>query len=446
MADMLPVFRFAPSPTGLIHIGNARTALWNALLARKAGGVFQLRLDDTDTERSKPEFAEAILEDLRGLGIPPDRINRQSDRLPQYRAVMDRLVAQGRVYPAFETAEELDRKRKRQQARGLPPVYDRAALRLTDDEKNALRAEGRQPHWRFKLSGQTVGWQDGVRGTCHVDTASLSDPVLVRADGTVLYTLASVVDDIDFLVTDILRGEDHVTNTAVQIEIFEALGGEAPRFHHHNLISAASGEAMSKRTGALSIRSFREAGADPLAVALVATLTGTSEPVRPLGDLDELARLLDPAMFSRAATRFDPDEIFDLSSRLLHAKPVAAVAAALAAFGVPSEVAEAFWLAVRGNLARIEDAREWWGIVTSGDAFVREEPEVLREASRLLPEGEIGPETWGRWIDAIKAATGRKGRALFHPLRLAITGREDGPELKALLPLVGRARLVARLG
>lgn len=442
---MPPVFRFAPSPTGYLHIGNARTALWNALLAKKLGGTFILRFDDTDLERSKAEFAAAILEDLGWLGIQPDRIERQSNRIPRYEAALEDLKARGLVYPAYESAEELDRKRKRQQARGLPPVYDRAALKLSDQERAALEAEGRRPHWRFRLSGDTVRWQDGVRGECHIETASLSDPVLVRGDGTFLYTFASVVDDIDMGVTDILRGEDHVANTAVQIELFRAFDAAPPRFSHHNLITTLTGEEMSKRTGALSLRSFREEGVDPLAVALVAVLTGTSEPVHPVAGLDDLAALLDLSKFSRALTRFDPAEIRDLSKRLLHAKPFSEIAPKLAALGISGPKAEPFWAALHGNIDRIEEAADWWSLITGEHHFPAAEPEFLAEAARLLPEEPFDGETWPRWISALQAATGRKGKALFMPLRLALTGREHGPELRAVLPLLGRSAALSRL-
>lgn len=442
---MPPVFRFAPSPTGYIHIGNARTALWNALLAEKLGGTFILRFDDTDTERSKSHFVEAIVEDLAWLGIKPDRIEHQSTRIARYEAALADLKARGLVYPCYETPEELDRKRKRQQARGLPPVYDRAALSLSTEDRAELEHEGRRPHWRFKLSGRSVAWEDGVRGASHIETSSLSDPVLVRADGTFLYTFASVIDDIDMGVTDILRGEDHVANTAVQIELFQAFSAEPPAFSHHNLITTLTGEEMSKRTGSLSIRSFREEGVDPLAVALVAVLTGTSEPVHPVASLGDLAALLDLTKFSRALTRFDPAEIRDLSKKLLHAKPFAVMAPKLATLGISGPKAEAFWAALHGNIDRIEEAADWWRILMGEQHFASAEPEFLAEATACLPEEPFDETSWSRWIGAIQARTGRKGKALFMPLRLALTGRETGPELKAVLPLLGRSAVLSRL-
>ncbi len=439
--------RFAPSPTGYLHIGNARTALWNWLTARQAGGQFILRLDDTDRGRSREEFADAIIADLAWLGITPDRLERQSARVARYAEKLESLKASGLVYPAYESADELDRKRKRQQARGLPPVYDRAALALSADERAGFEAEGRKPHWRLKLSGRQVSWNDSVRGASHIETSSLSDPVLVRGDGTVLYTFASVVDDADMGVTLVLRGEDHVANTAVQIELFEALGAQLPAFGHHNLIAAADGSEMSKRTGALSIRSFRELGADPMALACVAVLTGTSEAVRAVGSLGELQQLAGLSKLSRALTKFDPAEIMALTARLLHAKPHEDVAAALAGFGVPPALSEQFWLAVRGNLARIEDAALWREAVFGAIAPVIAEADqaFVGQALALLPQEPWDQATWGAWTSAVKAASGHAGKALFMPLRLALTGLDHGPELKLLLPLIGRERAAQRL-
>lgn len=440
-----PVFRFAPSPTGLIHVGNARTALLNALLARRAGGTFILRFDDTDAVRSRAEFADAIAEDLEWLGIPPDRTERQSARLGLYAAGADKLKAMGRLYPAYETEEELDLKRGLQRARGLPPVYDRAALALSEADRTRLEAEGRRPHWRFRLDHRLVSWDDGVRGPQQVDTSSLSDPVLVRADGTFLYTLPSVLDDIDFGVTDVVRGEDHVTNTAVQIEIFEAFGASPPRFAHHNLLTLPSGEGLSKRLGHLSVRALREAGHEALAVAVAALLVGTSEAVAPVESLSALAERVELSRISRAPARFDPEELDSLTARTLHHLPHAAIAHRLENAGIGG--GEAFWLAVRGNLARFGDAMDWWEIVGLPRPGIVEpqDRDFLQTAATYLPPEPWGGDTYGIWIAALKAASGRGGKALFRPLRLALTGRETGPELAALLPLMGRSRVQARL-
>jgi glutamyl-tRNA synthetase len=443
--NSVPIVRFAPSPTGRIHIGNARTALFNWLFARRTGGKFVLRFDDTDLERSKAEYADSIERDLAWLGVTPDLVRRQSERMASYDAAAEKLKSLGRLYPAYETSEELDRRRKRQQALGRPPVYDRAALRLTDADRAAIEATGRKPHWRFRLDPGTVRWTDMVRGLSHIDCGSLSDPVLRREDGTYLYTLPSVVDDIEFGVTHVIRGEDHVTNTAVQIQLFEALGAEVPRFGHHNLLTDAAGEGLSKRTGALSIAFLREKGVEPLAVAALAVLVGSAEAVRPVASLDELAGWVDFANLSPGAARFDEAELDALSARTLHVTPYAAVADRLAALGVAGPNADAFWLAVRGNVSRLAEAAEWRAVVEGDIAPVVEDGAYLDLAAERLPGGDWDLSTWGEWTKALKAETGRKGKDLYHPLRLALTGRESGPELAALLPLIGRARALARL-
>ena len=440
-----PIVRFAPSPTGRIHIGNARTALLNWLYAKRGGGSFILQFDDTDRERSKAEFVASIEEDLAWLGVRPDLVRRQSERMSAYDTAAEQLKAQGRLYPAYETAEELDRRRKRQQALGRPPVYDRAALRLSDSDRAALETAGRRPHWRFKLDPRTVRWGDLARGESHIDCASLSDPVLQREDGTYLYTLPSVVDDIEFRVTDVIRGEDHVTNTAVQIQIFEALAGAAPRFGHHNLLTDAGGDGLSKRSGALSIASLREKGVEALAVATLAVMVGSAEAVRPMASLDELASLVDLEHLSHGAARFDEAELDALSARIVHRMPYASVADRLQAMGVTGPAAEAFWNAVRGNLSRVSDAAVWRRVVDGDISPLVEDRSYLNLAASRLPEGVWDESTWGVWTDDLKALTGRKGRTLYHPLRLALTGRESGPELAALLPLIGRARALARL-
>ncbi len=441
---MMVTVRFAPSPTGRLHAGNIRTALINWIFARKEGGRFLLRLDDTDAERSTEEFAQGIREDLTWLGLGWEREIRQSDRFDRYATAVERLKASGQLYPAYETQEELELKRKRQLARGRPPVYDRAALKLTDAERGKLEAEGRKPHWRFLLETRDVVWNDLVRGEQHVDAASLSDPVLVRADGTYLYTLPSVVDDIDLGITHVIRGEDHVANTAPQIQLFEALGAKPPAFGHHNLLVGAEGQALSKRDRALSIQGLREEGLEPLAVASYAATIGTSDPVAPHGSLDELVTAFAFAKLSRAPARFDAHELRLLNARLLHALPYDAVAERLAAMGVAG--GEGFWEAVRSNLTTLADAR-FWCLVVSGDiAPVIDDAELCRAAARLLPSEPWDGTTWTAWSSAVKDATGAKGRALFQPLRLALTGRKHGPELKLLLPLIGRDRAAARLG
>jgi glutamyl-tRNA synthetase len=440
---MKPVVRFAPSPTGRIHIGNLRPALLNWLFARRDGGTFILRFDDTDRERSQEQFVDGIREDLSWLGLAWDREERQSARSDRYDAIVAGLKDAGRLYACYETPEELERRRKRQLTRGAPPVYDRAALKLTEADKAQLEADGRTPHWRFLLEQRTVAWDDLIRGEQTIEAASLSDPVLVREDGTYLYTLTSVVDDADFGVTHIIRGEDHVANTAVQIQIFEAIGAPLPALAHHNLLVGADGHALSKRLGSLSIRSFREEGLEPLAVLSHSATIGTSHAVAPYKSLAELAGLFDFTKLSRAPARFDIEELKALNARLLQELSYDEVAGRLEAEGIGGGAA--FWEAVRLNLTVFGDVRQWWRVVTGPIEPRLESPELLSAAGELLPPEPWDAESWGRWTNLVKEATGAKGRALFHPLRIALTGREDGPELKRLFPLIGRERTLARL-
>jgi glutamyl-tRNA synthetase len=439
---MTPTVRFAPSPTGRLHLGNVRAAVLNALFARKTGGTFLLRLDDTDRERSTDAFADGILEDMAWLGLADHFHARQSDRFDRYRVATDALRASGRLYPAYETAPELERKRARQRARGLPPVYDRAALALTEADRAKLESEGRAPHWRFKLDQRPVAWRDHVRGHVAIDTATLSDPVLIREDGQFLYTLPSVVDDVDFGITHVIRGEDHVVNTAAQIELFEALGGPVPEFAHYPMILDADGGSLSKRLGSLSLATLRGQGVEPMAINSLLAKIGTSDPVEIRASLDALAAEFAFEKIGHAPARLDPADLARLSARLLHLRPFAEVAPKLAALGVGG--GEAFWLAVRENLATIDDAADWWRVVSaplepaSADA-------MLAQAADLLPAGALTEDTWPGWTRAVSAATGLKGKALFMPLRLALTARDHGPEMKKLLPFIGRERALARL-
>ncbi|PWR23634.1 glutamyl-tRNA synthetase [Zavarzinia compransoris] len=435
--------RFAPSPTGRLHVGNARIALVNWLFARKNGGSFLFRLDDTDTERSTEEFARAIEDDLRWLGLYWDAFARESDRYARYDEAIAQLKAAGRLYPAWETAEELELRRKLQIARHRPPVYDRAACELTEADKARLTAERGAPHWRFRLDGRRVAWTDLVKGETAVDTASLSDPVLIRADGRPLYTLTSVVDDIDFAISHVIRGEDHVTNTGVQIELFEALGGTVPGFGHLSLLVDAAGAGLSKRLGALSLRSLREEeGVEAMAVNALLARLGTADPVEPAADLASLVAGFDLGRFGRAPARFDPAELQALSARVLQLMPFETVRGRL-----PPGADDRFWLAVRGNLARLDEAAAWWDVVAGkiDPVAVEDGAGVLAAAAGLLPAGPLTGDSWGAWTKAIGAATGARGKALFLPLRLALTGRGHGPEMKELLPLIGRDKVLHRL-
>jgi glutamyl-tRNA synthetase len=441
---MTVTVRYAPSPTGRLHLGNARPALINWLFAKANAGRYVLRLDDTDTARSTEEFARGIEADLAWLGIVPDLRVRQSDRTALYEAARDRLIAAGRLYPAYETEEELEIKRGRARLLGRPPIYDRAALNLTPEQKAKYEAEGRKPHWRFRLDGRPVHFNDLIKGPQTVNTASMSDPVLIRGDGSYLYTLPSVVDDIDLGITHVIRGEDHVSNTGTQIEIFEALGGTVPIFAHHNLLTGAEGEGLSKRIGSLSLAELREAGFEPMAVAVMATLTGTSLPLETHPDLAALAGVFALDKVSHGSARFDPAELASLNARILHQMPYAAACPRLEALGLASEP---LWLALQGNLSAFGDIVDLATLVHGPvtPVVADEDRDYLATARELLPTEPWDETTWSAWTNALKAATGRKGRGLFHPLRLALTGREQGPELKSLLPLIGRTASLARL-
>ena len=438
--------RFAPSPTGLIHIGNARTAIVNWLHAKTRGGKFILRFDDTDIERSKQEYADAIAADVAWLGLTTDEIHYQSKRFDLYDKAAEKLKADGRLYRCYETADELERKRRRQLATGKPPVYDRSGYDLTEDERARLEAEGRKPHWRFKLTDRVVESVDLIRGEQKIDMASLSDPVLIREDGTYLYTLPSVVDDIDMKVTDVIRGEDHVVNTSVQIEIFEALGATPPTFAHHSLLVGADGKSLSKRIGSLSIGGMRDMGLEAMAVVSHAALLGTSEAITAHQSLDTLIEVFDISKMSRAPARFDIEEVKNLNAKLLHDMPFEAVQSRLAEMGIEAD--EGFWQAVRGNINVLADVKEWAEIVSGNvsPVIADEDREFVAQAARVLPDGEFDETTWKTWTGAVKEATGRKGKGLFMPLRLALTGLPHGPELAGLLPLIGREKVLARLG
>ncbi|UEM23599.1 glutamate--tRNA ligase [Skermanella mucosa] len=437
--------RFAPSPTGQLHVGNIRLALVNWLFARSQGGSFLLRLDDTDLERSTVEYAAGIERDLRWLGLEWDRFARQSDRLDRYAAAVERLKGAGRLYPCYETAEELSLKRKSLLGRGLPPIYDRAALRLTDADRARLEAEGRTPHWRFLLEHEPVEWDDLVRGPQHFHGRDLSDPVLIREDGRTLYTLSSVVDDIELGITHVIRGEDHVANTAVQVQLWQALGGPVPGFAHLPLLTDATGAGLSKRLGSISVASLRDdQGIEPMAINSLLAKLGTSDAIEARMSLAELAAEFDMAKVARGAPKFDPEELARLNARVLHATPFEAVAGRLQALGFGG-IDAMFWEAVRPNLSRIADVAEWWHVAREPIEPTVEDAEFTSAAAALLPAEPWDETTWSTWTSAVKSATGRKGKGLFMPLRLALTGRDHGPELKNLLPLIGRERAEARL-
>ncbi len=436
--------RFAPSPTGHIHVGNLRTALMNYLIARKAGGTFILRLDDTDRERSKQEYADGIQRDLEWLGLQWDRVERQSDRLDRYAEAAQDLRAGNRLYEVFETPVELDLKRKKQLNMGKPPVYDRAGLNLSDADKDKLRAEGRDGYWRFLLDQERIEWPDGILGDISIDAASVSDPVLIRADGQVLYTFASSVDDADMGVTHIVRGADHVTNTATQIQIIRALGATPPSFAHHSLLTGAQGEELSKRLGVLAIKDLRAAGVAPEALLSLMARLGSSQPVELRMSLDELADGFELSQFGASPTKFDAEDLWPLTREANQARPLAEVADRIAALGVPADQAERFWRVASQNITKLDDLGGWWEIFSNG-AEPQVDPEdvdFIAQAMTLLPPPPYTDTSWAEFTNAVKAATGRKGKGLFMPLRKALTGQAHGPDMSDVMPLlqVVRAR------
>ncbi|GHF39981.1 glutamate--tRNA ligase [Seohaeicola zhoushanensis] len=430
--------RFAPSPTGYIHIGNLRAALMNFLIARKAGGTFILRIDDTDPERSKEEYVDALKEDLTWLGLHWDRIERQSLRLDRYAAAAEELRGMGRMYEAFETPTELDLKRKKQLNMGKPPVYDRAALALSEEEQTGLRAERGNGVWRFLLDQERIEWNDGILGPISIDAASVSDPVLIKADGQVLYTFASVVDDVEMGVTHIVRGADHVTNTATQIQIINTLGGTPPQFAHHSLLTGPQGEALSKRLGTLSLRDLRARGIEPMALLSLMARLGSSDPIELQRDMGKLIDGFDVTRFGSAPTKFDEADLLPLTAHYLQGTPLEEVRSQIDALGVPADKAEAFWLMARDNISTLNDLDQWWTLCRDGaePLVAEEDAEFVSQALAMLPPQPFGPSTWSEWTNAVKAATGRKGRGLFMPLRRALTGMDHGPEMAALMPLL----------
>lgn len=435
--------RFAPSPTGYLHVGNARAALVNFLFARHEGGQLLLRLDDTDTERGRPEYEQGIYDDLRWLGIEWDEQARQSDRSARYAEIAEQLKSAGRLYPCFENEDELAAKRAALIKRKLPPIYDRAALLMTPAQRATAEANGKSPYWRFKLSDEAVSWNDLVLGARNIKLPTVSDPVLIRADGTPLYTFTSVVDDVDMGITHIIRGEDHVSNTAVQIDLFRAVSrNPVPRFAHLPLISGGDGEKLSKRIGSISLKSLRKDGIEPAALTAYLARLGTSKDAAPL-PLAELIAQFSLNDFSRSPPRFDAAQLLGLNRKLLHHLPYEAVRDRL-----PEGAGPDFWDTVRGNLDLLSEARRWWA-VAQGEIITPELPPealpVIQAASQTLPD-ELTAEAWKGWAAAISAATGAKGKALYQPLRLALTGEEHGPEMAPLLALMGRERAARRLG
>jgi len=433
--------RFAPSPTGKLHIGNIRAALVNWLFAKQQSGTFVLRIDDTDVERSTKENEEAIKSDLTWLGLLWDETFRQSERFDRYNEIVVALKEAGRLYACYETADELDVKRKIQMGRGMPPVYDRAALALSADDIKNFESEGRKPHWRFKLDVPgRVEWTDLIRGRVSIVMESVSDPILIREDGSFLYTLPSVVDDSDYGITHIVRGEDHVTNSAVQVQLFEAVGGKVPEMAHFALMTGKGGEGLSKRHGAMSIGEYRnESGLEPMSIVSLMARVGTSEPIEAFSSAKPLIDGFDFSKFSRSTAKLDPADLEMLNAKLLHSLPYEEVQSKL------DGVSEEMWRAIQPNLNKLSDVADLLRIINGPVIPIIEDPEHIAKVRDLLPEGEITPETWATWTTVIKQELGVKGKALFKPLRGALTGQEHGPEMAVLLPLIGRERVLERL-
>jgi glutamyl-tRNA synthetase len=437
--------RFAPSPTGSLHVGNARTALITWLFVRQHGGRFLLRIDDTDVERSKTEYEEEIEASLMWMGMDWDEKTRQRSRLDRYEEIIEKLREKGYLYPCYETPEELSLKRKTQLSRGLPPIYDRAALELTEEQKNKYETEGRRPHWRFKLDLIPIEWNDLIRGPVKFHGETMSDPVVIREDGRPLYHLCSVVDDIEYDMTHIVRGEDHVSNTAAHIQMFRAIGAEPPKFAHLPLINDIEGGKLSKRLGSMSVNDLRkDEGIEPMALVSLLSRLGSSDPIEPFTHMEELIKNFDITKFSKGAPKFDYDELMRLNVKILHETGYDTVRVRLANLGLP-EVSEEFWLAVRPNLTRLKDIEEWWRVAKDPVEPVIEDREYIKTAAELLPAPPWDENTWKEWTEAIKKKTGRKGRDLIMPLRQALTGMEHGPEMALLLPLIGSEKAKERL-
>ena len=436
---MKVVTRFAPSPTGYMHIGNLRTAVFNFLIAQQNDGEFILRLDDTDKLRSKQKYIDQIQRDMEWLGLYWDRVEKQSDRIERYQQVAFELKEKNRLYPCFEAASELDLKRKKQLNMGKPPIYDRSALRLSNDEIQKLRDSNLDEYWRFKLEENRISWLDTILGETSIDAGSVSDPVLIRKDGQFLYTLASVCDDIDFGITHVVRGSDHVTNTATQVQLIELLGSKVPQFSHHSLLTSISGETLSKRHGALSLKDMREEGIEPLALLSMMAFLGSSKSVHSFSNIDSIKSNFTLDSFGSTPTKFDLEALNRLSQKMLRGFSFFEISSDIKQLGVPDEIAEKFWEIVKDNVLNRSDLQFWWRICSDEIVPDIDQADLLfvEKAMSVIPVLPHGPETWSEWTKNVSLLTGRKGRSLFNPLRKAVTGVDHGPDMSKLLPLIG---------
>jgi glutamyl-tRNA synthetase len=441
---MSVICRFAPSPTGRLHVGNVRTALMNWLFVREKRGKFILRIDDTDTSRSTDAYESGIKDDLNWLGLDWDHTFNQSDRFQTYISIAEKLKKNGLLYACYETSEELDRQRKLQRVQGKPPVYNRSGLELTSHQKTAYEDEGRRPHWRFRLSGAIVTWNDMVRGNQSVDTSSLSDPVLIREDGTFLYTLPSVVDDIDKNITHVIRGEDHVTNSGAQIEVFKALSKHIPTFAHTPLLVGKDGKGLSKRLGSLSMEELKSQGLEPLAICSLLGKIGTSDSIEPRASMNILTSEFSFSKIGRAPARFDEAELELLNGKLLNELSYKDVSTKLSEIGIIAS--KDFWELIRSNILKMNDAILWNEIIFKDiqGQINEEDKDFCFGAAEMLPSS-ITHNTWSEWTNALKIKYNRKGRNLFMPLRKALTGLDKGPEMAKLIVLLGSDKARERL-
>ena len=435
--------RFAPSPTGYLHIGNFRTALINFLFAKNKNGHFMLRIDDTDDERSLKKYEDAIKEDLSWVGINWDSLEKQSSRLSYYDQALQKLLDKKRAYPCFETAEELSLKRKKQLSSGKPPIYDRSALNLSDSDIADLKAKGRSPHYRFLLDHKDVNWNDLVKGASQYNMSNLSDPVIIREDGRVIYTLASVVDDIDFEVTDILRGEDHMTNSAAQIQLFEALESSPPNLGHLSLLTDISGAGLSKRLGSISLRDLKDEGFQPMAISSLLSKVGTSDAVEIFRDINQIISDFDISKFGKSKPKFDKNELRGLNSKLFKLLDFSDISNQLKKFNF--KISSDFWELVKGNIENLEELELWWNIIYGNIEPKYNDENFLNTALETLPEGNFDKNTWTNWTSILMEETGRKGKELYNPLRMCLTGQNKGPEMATLVFLMGRGKVLERL-
>ncbi len=439
---MSTVTRFAPSPTGLLHLGNIRTALINWLYAKNSGGKFILRIDDTDQERSKEEYISQIKYDLEWLGIDFDETFNQSSRFERYREEFEKLKSAGRIYACYETPDELERKRKLQMAAGGKQVYDRSALELSDEQKKDYELEGRKPHWRFLLQTERMRWNDLLKGEIDIDLTSLSDPVLFREDGVPLYTFCSAVDDIDFNITNVIRGDDHTSNTAVQIEIINALDKNKISFAHHALLKASSGDKLSKRDNVISIDSFREENIEPISILSLLSTIGTSKSIELKDSIQQIIDEFRLDTISTSPGRIETDVLKALNKKQVQKFEYDEVKTRLDK--IDNNIDQKFWNTIKGNLDTVEDVAAWTEVVFKNNSFETEDKDYINLALELMPDEPWDDQTWTVWTNAIKERTGRKGRELFLPLRLAFTGLTHGPEMKLLIQLIGRNKILER--